>query len=334
VLTRPRPPRSCLLAGRFLASRAALLARPAGPLAAVDVATAAPVRLVKVARGIDHDALRLAVMRWNGLARAGAPPVLELADHDGVAVLVLTARAGAPLRCSDGPQRVAFQRAASALGAALDSLDLGLLPGRDAELAVVAGELALSVPAVGPADASRPLADVLPAAVPDAASTPAVVPSTSTQRRARWRPSAHIASLARRRPGRALVLAMAAGALALGFALAGSLLGPAGPATASPWSPTADVSASMPARTSVVRAPAASTRPRRPSAHVRGGPSRAVVSSRRPPRVQVQARARASPLSLPRASPAAPAPRLVQPSLRQPPPDPRAALCRAQGLCP
>jgi hypothetical protein len=331
VLTRPRPPRSCLLAGRFLVSRAALLARPTGPLAAVDVATAAPARLVKVAPGVDRDALRDAVVRWNGLARAAAPPVLELADHDGAPVLVLTARAGAPLRCADGAERVAFQRAAAALGAALDAVGLGLLAGREPELAVVAGELTLAVPAVGPADGSRPLADELPAAVPEAPGTARVAPPARSRPRVRWRPSDGPAWLTQRRPGRALVLALAAGALALGFALAGSLLAPAGPATASPPWPTVDLSVTAPAASSVLPVHVAPARPRRVPVHVRGGPSRAVVVSRRPR--HVPPRARASPPAVPHAPPPAPAWRRPRPTVRQPAPDPQAALCRAQGLC-
>jgi hypothetical protein len=152
---QPRPGLAVLLAGRFRVSRPALLARPGGPVAGVDVATGAGVRVQLAPPDVDDAELRRRIARANALGRPGCalvevaedPPARWLAVHppDG-AVALADAAADA---------RLAAQ--ASALGAALDAASLGLAePAR--ALAVVDGEPCLLEPAVAAADPASPLA--------------------------------------------------------------------------------------------------------------------------------------------------------------------------------
>src|SRR5690349_6748391 len=75
VARQPRPALSVLVAGRFRVSRPALLARPAGPVAAADGASGTPVRLVAAPRGVDPAELQRRVESANALGRPDCPTV-------------------------------------------------------------------------------------------------------------------------------------------------------------------------------------------------------------------------------------------------------------------
>src|SRR4051794_22918292 len=94
VARQPRPALSVLVAGRFRASRPALLARPAGPVAAVDGASGALVRLVAAPRAVDPAELRDRVARANELGRTDCPTV-AIAEDDSATWLAVRLPAGA-----------------------------------------------------------------------------------------------------------------------------------------------------------------------------------------------------------------------------------------------
>ena len=79
----PRPAARLLLAGRFLASRASLLALPEGPVTGLDLATGDLVGLAFGPGASDPAALVSRIDAWNELALPGCPPVRELRWHLG-----------------------------------------------------------------------------------------------------------------------------------------------------------------------------------------------------------------------------------------------------------
>ena len=79
------------IGGRYLASAAALEAKPEGPLEALDTSSgrAAQVRIVFASEGWDDDGLAESVARWCALGCAGVCGILDHGDHDGRRFLVV-----------------------------------------------------------------------------------------------------------------------------------------------------------------------------------------------------------------------------------------------------
>src|SRR5690242_19213818 len=109
---QPRPGLSVLLAGRFRVSRPALLARPAGPVAGVDVASGACVRLQRAPTALSDAELRRRVERANALGRAGCP-LVEVVD--GRERWLALQPPGGALSLDDAPVSARLAARASAL---------------------------------------------------------------------------------------------------------------------------------------------------------------------------------------------------------------------------
>ena len=85
-----------VIAGRYLASPAALRARPEGPIDALDTRSGrtAQVRIVFASDGWDDDDFTDAVTRWCALACSEICGVLDFGEHEGRRFLVRGAVAG------------------------------------------------------------------------------------------------------------------------------------------------------------------------------------------------------------------------------------------------
>ena len=153
----PRPAARVLLAGRFVVSRAALVALPSGPVPGVDLARGELVCLGFGPSGDDHGRLLERIDRWNAHAPAGSPVVRELAWHRGRPLLAYelpSCEAPADARSLGPSCRV------EAFAADLAAAGLGL-PVGPADVAIGVEGPALRRPAVWPADPARPLAVAL-----------------------------------------------------------------------------------------------------------------------------------------------------------------------------
>jgi len=149
-----------LLAGRFIVSRAALLARPLGPVPGLDLSCGEPVSIeLRPAGDHDHDGLVRRCERWNALA-LGGPAVRDVRQHLGRSVVCSHLHVPAPEGDPGAVQRDELIAQCAAFGAALDRAGLGIAPGPP-ELALgPAGPLLNRAP-IWPADPARSLEQVL-----------------------------------------------------------------------------------------------------------------------------------------------------------------------------
>jgi hypothetical protein len=172
-----------VIGGRYLASPAALRARPEGPIDALDTSSgrAAQVRILFASEGWDDDAFAEAVSRWCALASSEICGVLDFGDHEGRRFLVVPPTLGMSverwqLTRRPGPAdaarlALAFGRLAERIAAAgfpVDACDLGdcaVGPGPTPfiERPLLGSPLVNDV-LVGPRDGQRTLAAILSAA--------------------------------------------------------------------------------------------------------------------------------------------------------------------------
>jgi hypothetical protein len=282
----PRPPARLLLAGRFLAPRASLLALPEGPVAGLDLATGDLVGLAFGPSVSDPAALASRIDTWNEFALPGCPPVRELCWHLGRPLVSFDLR---PLPCMPADLDGALVAArCGALGEQLARAGLGL-PAGPADLALGPAGLLLRRPAIWPCGDERPLAGVLAelaSRLLERAPEPVVERAPAPARRVR---PALARRLPRSRPGR-LILVAACAALtglvvsSLASSSRGGAVANAAPVALAP----PPLAAPLPAPRRQVEARA---RVARPSA--RGGPARVLL--------------RASPPVVPATPPALPA---------------------------
>jgi hypothetical protein len=172
-----------VIGGRYLASPAALRARPEGPIDALDTSSgrAAQVRILFASEGWEDDAFAEAVSRWCALASSEICGVLDFGDHEGRRFLVVPPTLGMSverwqLTRRPGPAdaarlALAFGRLAERIAAAgfpVDACDLGdcaVGPGPTPfiERPLLGSPLVNDV-LVGPRDGQRTLAAILRAA--------------------------------------------------------------------------------------------------------------------------------------------------------------------------
>jgi len=172
-----------VIGGRYLASPAALRARPEGPIDALDTSSgrAAQVRILFASEGWEDDAFAEAVSRWCALASSEICGVLDFGDHEGRRFLVVPPTLGMSverwqLTRRPGPAdaarlALAFGRLAERIAAAgfpVDACDLGdcaVGPGPTPfiERPLLGSPLVNDV-LVGPRDGQRTLAEILRAA--------------------------------------------------------------------------------------------------------------------------------------------------------------------------
>ena len=129
-----------VIAGRYLASPAALRARPEGPIDALDTRSGrtAQVRIVFASDGWDDDAFTDAVTRWCALACSEICGVLDFGEHEGRRFLVVAPSLGMSIERWQATRRpgpadaarlaLAFGRLAERIAAAgfpVDACDLG-----------------------------------------------------------------------------------------------------------------------------------------------------------------------------------------------------------------
>jgi hypothetical protein len=172
-----------VIAGRYLASPAALRARPEGPIDALDTRSGrtAQVRIVFASDGWDDDAFTDAVTRWCALACSEICGVLDFGEHEGRRFLVLAPSLGMSIERWQATRRpgpadaarlaLAFGRLAERIAAAgfpVDACDLGdcaVGPGPTPFLErPLLGSPAVNPILVGPRDGQRTLAAILRAA--------------------------------------------------------------------------------------------------------------------------------------------------------------------------
>jgi hypothetical protein len=272
VTPAPRPAARVLLAGRFLAPRASLLALPGGPVAALDLSSGASVSLAVGPAGADPLELDERIERWNALALQGCPAVRELRWHLGRPLISSERHVGPPPRAPLAHERPLLVAQAVALGTALDAAGLGL-PVGVADLAVGSTGICLRRPALWPSDPARPLAHALAGA---AARLLDLVPEADHARApAPWRAraTAALCDLRSRRVRVALVLGVAVLAAVISSSLVGGSHGDASAHAAA-------VSVPVPAhRSAVVPARPARNHARVPRARPtsRGGPARVLL---------------------------------------------------------
>jgi hypothetical protein len=153
-----------LLAGRFIVSRAALLARPLGPVPGLDLSCGEPVSIeLRPAGDHDHDGLLRRCERWNALALAG-PAVREVRQHLGRSVVCSDPLVDLPRDGAWPVPRDMLAAQGATLGAALDRAGLGIAPGPPELVLGPAGPLLRRAP-IWPADPARSLERVLAHAV-------------------------------------------------------------------------------------------------------------------------------------------------------------------------
>jgi hypothetical protein len=172
-----------VIAGRYLASPAALRARPEGPIDALDTRSGrtAQVRIVFTSDGWDDDGFTDAVTRWCALACSEICGVLDFGDHEGRRFLVVAPSLGMSIERWQATRRpgpadaarlaLAFGRLAERIAAAgfpVDACDLGdcaVGPGPTPFLErPLLGSPAVNPILVGPRDGQRTLAAILRAA--------------------------------------------------------------------------------------------------------------------------------------------------------------------------
>lgn len=270
----PRPAARLLLAGRFLAPRASLLALPDGPVAGLDLATGELVGLAFGPSVSDPAALASRIDAWNQLALPGCPRVRELRWHLGRPLLSFDLRP--PGRPTDLDGALAVARC-GALGEQLARAGLGL-PAGPADLAIGPAGPLLRRPAIWPRDDERPLSGVLAALASrllERAPAPVLEPVEAPARRLR---PALARRLPRSRPGRLILVAACAALAGLVVSSVASSSHGAAVASAAPLAlapPSLPAPLAPPHRHAAERAPVA-----RPGA--RGGPARLLVRASRP----------------------------------------------------
>ena len=172
-----------VIAGRYLASPAALRARPEGPLDALDTSSGrtAQVRIVFASGGWDDDGFTDAVSRWCALACSEICGVLDFGEHEGRRFLVVPPSLGMSIERWQATRRpapadaaalaLAFGRLAERIAAAgfpVDACDLsdcavGPGPTPFVERPLL-GSPTVNPILVGPRDGQRTLAAILRAA--------------------------------------------------------------------------------------------------------------------------------------------------------------------------
>jgi hypothetical protein len=180
-----------VIAGRYLASPAALRARPEGPIDALDTRSGrtAQVRILFASDGWDDDAFTDAVSRWCALACSEICGVLDFGEHEGRRFLVVPPSLGMSIQRwqvtrRPGPADAArlalsFGRLAERIAAAgfpVDACDLsdcavGPGPTPFLERPLLGSPLVNPV-LVGPRDGQRTLAAIMRAAIADALPEP------------------------------------------------------------------------------------------------------------------------------------------------------------------
>jgi hypothetical protein len=172
-----------VIAGRYLASPAALRARPEGPIDALDTRSGrtAQVRIVFASDGWDDDGFTDAVTRWCALACSEICGVLDFGEHEGRRFLVVAPSLGMSIERWQATRRpgpadaarlaLAFGRLAERIAAAgfpVDACDLGdcaVGPGPTPFLErPLLGSPVVNPILVGPRDGQRTLAAILRAA--------------------------------------------------------------------------------------------------------------------------------------------------------------------------
>jgi hypothetical protein len=172
-----------VIAGRYLASPAALRARPEGPIDALDTRSGrtAQVRIVFASDGWDDDDFTDAVTRWCALACSEICGVLDFGEHEGRRFLVVAPSLGMSIERWQATRRpgpadaarlaLSFGRLAERIAAAgfpVDACDLGdcaVGPGPTPFLErPLLGSPAVNPILVGPRDGQRTLAAILRAA--------------------------------------------------------------------------------------------------------------------------------------------------------------------------
>jgi hypothetical protein len=172
-----------VIGGRYLASPAALRARPDGPLDALDTQSgrAAQVRIVFASDGWDDDTFAEAVSRWCALASSEICGVLDFGLHEGRRFLVVAPSLGMtierwqltrrPAAADAARLTLAFGRLAERIAAAgfpVDACELGdcaVGPGPTPFLErPLLGAPSVNSSLVGPRDGQRTLAAILRAA--------------------------------------------------------------------------------------------------------------------------------------------------------------------------
>jgi hypothetical protein len=172
-----------VIAGRYLASPAALRARPEGPIDALDTRSGrtAQVRIVFASDGWDEDDFTDAVTRWCALACSEICGVLDFGEHEGRRFLVVAPSLGMSIERWQATRRpgpadaarlaLSFGRLAERIAAAgfpVDACDLGdcaVGPGPTPFLErPLLGSPAVNPILVGSRDGQRTLAAILRAA--------------------------------------------------------------------------------------------------------------------------------------------------------------------------
>ena len=172
-----------VIAGRYLASPAALRARPEGPIDALDTRSGrtAQVRIVFASDGWDDDGFTDAITRWCALACSEICGVLDFGEHEGRRFLVVAPSLGMSIERWQATRRprpadaarlaLSFGRLVERIAAAgfpVDACDLGdcaVGPGPTPFLErPLLGSPAVNPILVGPRDGQRTLSAILRAA--------------------------------------------------------------------------------------------------------------------------------------------------------------------------
>ncbi len=145
-MAEPVPSTACVIAGRYLASPAALRVRPEGPIEALDTRSgrAAQVRIVFASEGWDEEGFAEAVSRWCALGCAEICGALDFGEHEGRRFLVVPPTLGMSV------ERWRATRRPGAADAARLSLAFGRLVERVAAAGFPVDASSLADFAVGP----------------------------------------------------------------------------------------------------------------------------------------------------------------------------------------
>src|SRR5215831_8231155 len=182
-MAEPAASNALVIAGRYLASPAALRARPEGPIDALDTRSGrtAQVRIIFASEGWEDDAFAEAVSRWCALACSEICGVLDFGDHEGRRFVVVPPSLGMsverwqltrrPAAADAARLTIAFGRLAERIAAAgfpVDACDLGdcaVGPGPTPFIErPLIGSPAVNPVLTGPRDGQRTLAAILRAA--------------------------------------------------------------------------------------------------------------------------------------------------------------------------
>jgi hypothetical protein len=177
---------ACVIAGRYLASPAALRTRPEGPIEALDTRSgrAAQVRIVFASEGWDEDGFAESVSRWCALGCAEICGALDFGEHEGRRFLVVPPSLGMSIerwRATRRPGPAEAARLTLAFGRLAERVAAAGFPVDAAELADFAvgpgptpflerpllGSPDANPVLVGPRDGQRTLARIFRAALAD-----------------------------------------------------------------------------------------------------------------------------------------------------------------------